>query len=323
MTTGATHSKLQTLKRLLEQPVAKHLRTAMRIAIVFAVLGLLTKRIGDIGWPEIARNLPGSAAFFVIFALHYFVQPIGEYIIYRYLWSLKRRSDFTIFMRKRVFNAAVVAYSGEAMLYLWAQAKPELKPYRKLSNIKDNLILSALVSNGLTVIMVLFFMMTGQMERFFHVAPDVQLYIVVAAIIAILLTVTVIRFRSTILEISAKQTRTIFGVHSIRILIAFALQVAMWATALPMVPLETWLVLVTLQLVLTRIPFLPNQDLIFLGLVLSISSFLEASDQAVAGAFLMIGALTQVSHLFSFLATTFAGARLDTFRALSAQQPTR
>ncbi|MEM7568190.1 MAG: hypothetical protein AAF337_00205 [Pseudomonadota bacterium] len=301
---------LQTVKTYVvdisQRPWARLAGQSVRWALTLGVFALLVWRVRDIGWSDITDHLPSSIWFYALIVLLYFVQPVSELLIYQGLWRREGPISFGVFLRKRVYNFAVMSYSGEAYLYMWARKALSLGDRTILAAIKDNVVLSALVSNTATVIMVLFFMATGQMQRFFQVSPDIQLYVAIAAGLALVLAVAVLRFRHSVLSMAGKALRTVIQIHGLRLIVSLVLQALIWAIALPSVPLQTWLVLVTLQLVLTRIPFLPNQDLIFLTLVVSVAGHVEARDSAVAGTFLMITALTQVLHLVSFIGAGFS-----------------
>jgi len=298
---GVWNNRLVALR---DHPVSKLALLAIRVGLLVAVIALIVSRIVDIGWQNIVANLPQSSVFYICFIAFYFAQPLGELIIYRKLWDLDSFRYLMVFLRKRVFNFAVLAYSGEAFLYMWARSQPRLKERPLMSNIKDNMILSAMASNAMTVAMVVFFLATGQMQRFFKVAPQIELYFAIAGLLAIVLLAAVLRFRHSILGLSGGGIALVSTVHSVRLLFILVLQTIMWSNALPDVPLQTWLVILTLELVLTRIPFLPNQDLVFLALVMSVAGFIETEPGAVAGTFIMISALTQVGHLLSFMVSS-------------------
>lgn len=299
------------INRFALNPGAQRAGKGIRLILLAGVIALIIMRIQTIGLTDILRHLPTSAAFYACFIAYYLTQPLGEYIIYRRLWGLKSIKFLAVFLRKRVYNFAVLAYSGEAFLFMWARSQEALSAQPVMSHVKDNVILSALSSNALTIIMVAFFLATGQMQRFFKIAPDIELYFAIAGALAIILVLTVLRFRQSILSLSARDTIAVSTIHTIRLLINLALQTALWAIALPGVPLETWLVILTLQLALTRIPFLPNQDLVFLALVMSVTGFIEAPEGAVAGVFITLGALTQLGHLASYIFTSINLPRVN------------
>jgi hypothetical protein len=95
------------------------------------------------------------------------------------------------------------------------------------------------------------------------------------------------------------------AIHGGRVLLILLLQTAQWAVVFPHVTFLTWLLFLTAQMVLTRLPFLPNQDLMLVGLGLSLTHYVNAPEAAVAGMFLVSGALFQAFNLGCFLLTAF------------------
>ena len=99
-------------------------------------------------------------------------------------------------------------------------------------------------------------------------------------------------------------------------------QALQWAIILPEVPFDTWVLFLTAQLVLTRVPFLPNTDLLYVGLGLTLASYIDAPMAVIAGMFLASGALFQLANLIAFIVTSFdSGGPTDkTIEAKIAQQ---
>jgi hypothetical protein len=130
-------------------------------------------------------------------------------------------------------------------------------------------------------------------------------YIAVATIIGALLVTVAIHFRRRIISLTADRALAVLAIHVIRMLVVLALQAVQWSVVLTHVPFRTWLVFLTAQIVLTRIPFLPNKDLIFLGVGLGLSSMVDAPAAATAGMLLAGGTLTQGANLAVFVLTSF------------------
>lgn len=66
-----------------------------------------------------------------------------------------------------------------------------------------------------------------------------------------------------------------------------------WHLLLPSVALTWWLLLGTLRQLLSRLPFLPNKDVVFAGL----ASFLVGSDVQIASAIALFASLIVGTHL--------------------------
>ena len=77
----------------------------------------------------------------------------------------------------------------------------------------------------------------------------------------------------------------------------------MYAAALPGAPLQAWLIFIAMQLVLSRIPFLPNQDVVYLTAALTLSPIVGMPEAAVAGMLVAEAGLSQLFNAILFAAT--------------------
>jgi len=292
------------LKALLNSRAVMLVLKGIQIAVVGVVLYILANKLGEIGWVEVRQALPTNPLFYLFFTLMYFALPIGEWLVYQTLWGSTVRQHFGTFVRMRVYNLALVSYAGEAFLAMWAHKKLCLKGRVAAAAVKDSNILSALASNSFTLLLLASFFLTGQLEQITNAEPDYGFYIGLSVALGLVLIPVVLRFQGRILAIDTATTKRVFSIHLIRLTIVMLLQAAQWETALPTVPFETWLLLLTAQMVLTRVPFLPNTDLLFMGLGISMIGYIEGPETAIAGMFLASGALSQVYNLCAFVVTS-------------------
>ena len=65
----------------------------------------------------------------------------------------------------------------------------------------------------------------------------------------------------------------------------------------------SWLMFVALQLVLSRIPFVPNQDLLFLTAALHLAPIVDQPEAAIAGMLVAEAGLSQLVNFGLFFAT--------------------
>ena len=287
----------------LNTRAGRRLAKGLQLAALVGICYYLALKVSAIGWQEIAGSLPTSPWFYLFFLGIYFAYPVGEWIVYSHLWGLSARKRFDVFLRMRIYNLAFVSYSGEAYLGIWASRRVKQRKRRTATTIKDSQILSALSSNSLTVLLLGLLLGTGQLSLFTDADPSYPMYVAIAVGLSALLIPLVISFRHRILSVDAQSAKTVFAVHLARLMMIVVLQIASWAVVMPSVPMETWLVFLTGQYVLTRIPFLPNTDLLVAGLGLTLLSFVDAPAATLAGMFVAAGALATVLNfgLFSAL----------------------
>lgn len=287
-----------------ENTATSRLIKGVQAAVIVGVCYYLGVKVAAIGWQDVMSALPTTPWFYICLLGVYLAYPLGEWLVYRTLWGRPAARRFDVFLRMRVYNAAVLSYAGEAYLGLWAHRNLEQSKRSILATIKDSQILSALSSNSLTIILLALLFTSGQLGIFTGADPSYPTYVAVALGLSLFLIPLVIWFRKQILSLAPKVARRVFLLHFCRLLTVVSLQVASWAVVLPDVPMSIWLVFLTGQYVLTRIPFLPNTDLLVAGLGLTLLSFVDAPPAALAGIFVASGALAQVMHLTVFALLT-------------------
>lgn len=94
----------------------------------------------------------------------------------------------------------------------------------------------------------------------------------------------------------------VFAVHLLRILLTTVTSAALWHLVLPDVAIGWWLVLVTIRLLISRLPFVPNKDVVFAGIaVLALGSEVE-----IAGLMALMAGLILATHVLVGLSFALA-----------------
>ena len=206
--------------------------------------------------------VPTRPAFWGAFVLFYMLTPLCEWIIFRRLWAIPP-SGLLALTRKYVANEIVLGYLGDAKFYAWARQHMSLKT-APFGAIKDVAILSAMVGNGITVVMLL---AAWPLLRSSVIGLDlrstmVSLSVVLASSVVILL------LRRKLFSLPRAELRFICGVHCARVIFGLLLTALMWEFALPDLTLSDWLLLATLRMLVSRLPLIANKDLVFATLAM-------------------------------------------------------
>lgn len=306
-------TRLQTvadqLQRLKDND---HIALSLKLvqaAIVCGVIWFLTSKLESVGWEKVLSSLPSTPWFYIFFGITYLAYPVAEQRVYRLIWQLDERLGFSVFLRMRIYNLAILSYSGEAFLALWARKNLPLRNRRILATIKDSNILSALASNSFTIILLATLLATDQLHFITDADADFRYYLALAALVGIILVPAVIHFRRHLLSIEGPLAKQVFLTHLTRQIIVLVGQVAMWSVAVPEVSADTWLLLLTAQMVLTRVPFLPNTDLLLAGLGITLMGYMAAPEAKLAGMFFAAGILGQVCNLAGFVFASLPAPR--------------
>ena len=270
--------------------VARGLTPLLSAAILIAALWQL--RYLDVR--GVIAMVPRSPLFWLLFAAGYLALPASEWVIYRRLWNLPPRG-FLALLRKRISNEIIAGYSGELYFYAWARRHASLvgTPF---GAIKDVSILSAVVANVCTLVLAA---VSWQSLVALNLGTDAKVMTVSAASIA-LPSVVALVMRKRLFTLPRDELGRIAVIHLLRIVATTVFAAAPWAVALPAAPLAWWLVLATLRLLVSRLPLLPNKDIVFAGLV----AFTVGQASNVAAMLTMIAALWLVTHLLLGAALT-------------------
>jgi hypothetical protein len=255
--------------------------------VSFALLVAVLVRLGNFGWTNALATLPNKPAFWLAFATYYFALPGSEWLIFRRLWQIPKMGFFAL-LRKLVSNEILLGYSGEAYFYAWARqhAKMVASPF---GAIKDVSILSALAGNVVTLGMLLV-----AWPLVTNLAPAIHVQTVITSSSLILgISFLILVFRNRLFSLDRSSLRFVFAVHMARLFATTLLSGILWHLAMPAVPLFWLVILATLQLLVTRLPFIPSKDLLFANLAV----FLIGNDATIALVVTMIATAIVMIHL--------------------------
>lgn len=254
-----------------------------------------------IGWDTLLETLPRSPLFYLFTILGYLTWPVAEWYIFRRWWPIGARA-LALFVRKRVLNDAVLGYSGDAWFFLRTRAR-NLTP-APLGAIKDVAIMSALAGNVATVAMLVLAMTLGGSAVLGRALSGPAMQSVSLGFLFVLgVSGALLLLSRRVMSLGARRNIRVFAIHSLRLVAAGALLLAAWSTALPAVAISTWILLGALRMVVTRLPFVPNKELLFAALTVSLTG---AAAPAVAALMAVAGIVHLLAHIGSFAIASLA-----------------
>ena len=268
-------------------PRSNRLAALASIAISLALLVAVAVQFRDFDLARVRALVPASPLFWAAFGTYYLAGPVSEWVVYRRLWAMPV-AGIGALLRKLVANELLLGYLGEAQFYAWARARSRLSE-APFGAIKDMTILSALVGNGATLVMLALawpYVSAGQLGMEGTTA-FASLGVVLLTSLGILL------FRRQLFSLSRKDLWFISATHLARIMVILIASAVMWHAVLPAVAITLWLVLATLRMLISRLPLMPNKDVVFAGLTV-----------------LLLGKQTDVAALMALMAALLLGAHL-------------
>jgi hypothetical protein len=244
---------------------------------------------------KILGLLPNSLTFWCLFAISYLIGPASDWFIFQRLWGVGA-SAFGALIRKLVYNEMLVGYLGEVYFYGWARhnLKFVTTPF---GAVKDVAVLSAVAGNVTTLVfLAVAFPFVRLLPLHDHVtAIGFSLAFVIGTSLAVML------LRHSLFSLEAKELKMVFAVHLFRILASAVLSAALWHLVLPDVALGWWLLLVTIRLLISRLPFVPNKDVVFAGIAV-----LALGEVAISALMALMAGLILAAHVLVGLSFLFA-----------------
>ncbi len=289
-------------------------RRLLSIGLSAAILAYLVHAVSDIGWGEVWAVLPANPLFYLLVAMSYMTTPVMEYFIFRRWWPLTPRA-LAIFSKKRVLNDAVFGYSGDAYLFMWAKRKLGARDdmtAAPLAAVKDVAITSALAGNAATLLMLGLALVLGggpAVEQAF--AGNAMRSVGIGFAFVISVSLGILMFSAKVMSLSARENTLLFLLHCARLLVGSALLLLAWIVALPEVDVGTWVVLGALRMVVSRLPFIPNKELLFAAIGVSLTG---AAAPQVAALMAAAGALHLLSHAITYGGASFIESRGNAVR---------
>lgn len=256
---------------------------AVSVAILLAVLW----QVRGIEIAGIAAMVPRAPLFWAAFLAAYFSAPLVDWLIFRKLWRIPA-AGFAALLRKLIGNELLLGYIGEVYFYTWARARTGMTS-APFGAVKDVAILSALMGNIVTLAMLLLAAPLLSTLRF-----GIDSQTLIASIAVVLVTSSaVLLVRQKLFSLPASDLRFVSGLHLVRIGLTTGFNALAWHIVLPQVSLQWWLLLSALRLLLSRLPLLPNKDIVFAGLAV----FLIGHDVQTAKLMTMMASLILATHV--------------------------
>lgn len=272
--------------------LARILSTALSLFVIAAAL----YQARNVNLADVTRLIPASPAFWVIFATGYLVGPISEWFIFRRLWGVGPRA-FAALVRKLIYNELLLGYLGEAYFYGWARKNLKFVT-APFGAVKDVAVLSAVAGNIMTLVFL-----TAAFP-FIRLLPlrDHASAIGWSLAFVIGTSLAVMFWRRSLFSLERSELKMVFLVNTSRILASTCLSAALWYMVLPDTALGWWLVLATIRLLISRLPFVPNKDVVFAG----VAVLALGQDVQMAALMAMMAALILTTHILAGLTFAFA-----------------
>lgn len=269
------------------------------------------------GVPMIALVSSGWE-FWLAFVAMMFVEPLAGCWIARQSLGIGMESLGPL-LRKQALNMLLFSCAGDALFLAWLQKHLD-DAKAAFALVCDMAIVSALVNNIATL--GLLFLMRGPLQALIGARLDDRAVALAVALAAVPLVLMALRQRL----MRSVGVPTMIVALSARTVVHSLLSIATWHFALPMVPLQSWFMLIAARMIFSRLPILPNKDLAFAAVVAILLGPTQQIGSVVAGVALLTLAADALLLLVAPSVTLsrrlgLLGAAEVPLRATEATQP--
>ncbi|MGM0743730.1 hypothetical protein [Rhodohalobacter sp.] len=302
-------------KEFRQSPHGKTFFKYLSYAAQVLIIAIIAVQLTGIGWGNIINSLPTTPWFYVLFLFIYFLLPFSETLAYKITWNIPYWKSLNIFIKKRIFNKDVMGYSGEIVLMQWASIHTEKSKKQIFKDVRDMNIISSAASTIIAFGLLGILFLTGQIKALDRLiqrdllAGTTLLDYLIVGIIAIILAAVIARFRKYLFSMPATTSIKIFSIHSIRMIVLYAAQILQWHIVLPEISLEIWFTFLSVNIIISRIPIIPSQDLVATGTNIEIAKILQVPVAPVTGIFLVHDVLGKVLNFSLYLILTITGKK--------------
>ena len=256
--------------------------------ISLGIFGAVLYQLRGLQLADVTAMVPRSPFFWLVFPVYYFAAPLFDLLIFRRLWNLPLGSGLSALTRKFVGNEILMGYIGEVHFYSWARSRLKMVA-APFGAVKDVAILSAVMGNIVTLAVL------AAAYPFLHVlhigvAPRT---LVAAVAITLGTSLVLLLLRGRVLTLDRKDLAFVALVQFARVVVTALLPALLWHLALPQVALGWWILLAAVRLLLSRLPLLPNKDLVFAGVAAALIGRIAGIDSLMT----MMASLILATHL--------------------------
>ena len=274
--------------------------------ISLALLVTVAFQFRRLDFAAILSLVPGRSAFWPVFAAWYLAEPLFDWVIYRRLWRVAW-GGFAALLRKKVSNELLLGYLGEVQFYAWARSRLDTVA-APFAAVKDVTILSALTGNLATLAMLA---LSWRLVAHGQLGTETRMVFLSLGVVLVT-SLAILLFRASLFSLPRPTLWWISAVHALRIAALIGLAAWMWHLVLPDVAFWLWLVLATLRMLVSRLPMIPNKDVVFAGLAV----FLLGHEGEVGSLMTMMAGLLLIANIA--VAALLAGADLARSRRRAA-----
>ena len=254
---------------------------------------LIGIKLRKIGWYALVHALPTNPVFYALQIPAFFLLPTTEKMIFRLLLGAKNAVPLVILFRKRVLNTNVLEYSGETYLYNWMTKNRAVTRSQLFHAVKDSALLSG-VAGFVVFLAVALYLLLSSPAVSGIIAQNMKLATILVILLPVVPALFFLNSGRKEGSFSKQQLAGVFFIHLFRSAGALTLDMLIVFYASSLYSFYLSFEIVALRLFITRIPFLPSKDLVFIWLGISAAKVLNVPQAGLATVLMIMTSLQQI-----------------------------
>lgn len=274
------------------------------------IIAIIARQLYNLGLRDVLGELPDEAMFFVLYLFGFLVGPVAERFAFRVIWPKGGAASWYALLRKRALNAVVLGYSGDVWFAMWARESLKLRASQAFHGVKDSTILGGIASAIFTVVLVASFAVRGEDALIARIIGRTEGPLIAMVLVGIVGTAAIFIFRRSVFGVNFARGAGVFAIHMGRVAMTNLFLVLQYAVVLPFVPFETWLLFITVQMLVQQLPLIPNRDLVFLVVAMEITRGMGVDQTSLSALLVATTLLRQIGNTALLIGTTVLAPRL-------------
>lgn len=287
--------RLEATARLWHEKWGHKVVGVLRWVVPAILISWLVWSLARLGWGQVWNGRPRGLLFYGALLLPFYVQPLADLVIYRFLLREGGHLPMQVMLRKRYVNS-LLDYSGEVYFFFWARRNLTLPKGRLMHAVKDTNVLSAsagLVTVWLTLLAVL---LSGSIKLPASLQSGIWGFLALGSL-PLVLAAALFAGGRKVTKLKRPEMLAIFGGHLARALTQLGVEFVIWLLSGALPSAAICLQFVALHVVVTRLPLIPNKDLLFMGIGIAAAGVMDVSAPKVAAVLVLLTAAGLLQNL--------------------------
>lgn len=280
------------------------LKTIIRALLFVGVTSYLLYQLSNIGWGDIWGALPTSPLFYAL-SLGFVLAPVvAEIFAYQTISERPAIRHARLFLRKHVWNKAVMNFSGDAYFVQKLSQQPGMDLRRAAIVLKDMTIIRAFVANSWIVLLATAAIALGKFDVLQNIAIVSPTLVMAVSVFCIsVVGGGLILFRK-LTRLKFMTAAKVAAIYVVRSCVIGAILVTQWSLAIPGNAMAVWFVFLIVFYITKKSPV--GGELVFASVIVSLPG-LGGDTAAVAAMLITFAAVAQIVYFIGFITTFETG----------------